>query len=93
MKNYKKLLWPLALIPIWYIVYTNLQTLSDWFVDTVLGLEKGAHFTESLRFFVFEVPKVMMLLTLIIFFRRHYPFVLFGRTHPQNAGRKIDLYR
>jgi uncharacterized membrane protein YraQ (UPF0718 family) len=31
-------------------------------------MTKGAHFTEALRFFVFEFPKVMMLLTLIIFF-------------------------
>jgi hypothetical protein len=30
-------------------------------------LERGAHLTEALRFFVFEFPKVMMLLTLIIF--------------------------
>jgi uncharacterized membrane protein YraQ (UPF0718 family) len=31
-------------------------------------MTKGAHLTEALRFFVFEFPKVMMLLTLIIFF-------------------------
>jgi uncharacterized membrane protein YraQ (UPF0718 family) len=30
-------------------------------------MEKGNHFTESLRFFIFEVPKVLLLLTLIIF--------------------------
>jgi hypothetical protein len=31
-------------------------------------MTKGAHLTEAIRFFVFEFPKVMMLLTLIIFF-------------------------
>jgi uncharacterized protein len=31
-------------------------------------LKKGEHLTEALRFFIFEVPKVLMLLTLIIFF-------------------------
>jgi uncharacterized membrane protein YraQ (UPF0718 family) len=30
-------------------------------------MEPGAHLTESIRFFVFEVPKVMLLLVLIIF--------------------------
>jgi hypothetical protein len=30
-------------------------------------MEIGTHFTESLRFFIFEVPKVLLLLTLIIF--------------------------
>lgn len=50
------------------MVYTNLQPVSDWFVDTVLGMTKGSHLTEALRFFVFEFPKVLMLLVLIIFF-------------------------
>jgi len=58
----------LLLIPVWYLVYRNLQPLTDWFIDTALGLEKGTRFTESLRFFIFEMPKVLMLLTLIIFF-------------------------
>lgn len=31
-------------------------------------MTEGAHLTETLRFFVFEFPKVMLLLTLIIFF-------------------------
>jgi uncharacterized membrane protein YraQ (UPF0718 family) len=42
--------------------------MSDWIIDTQLGLTKGTRFTEALRFFVFEFPKVMLLLTLIIFF-------------------------
>jgi uncharacterized membrane protein YraQ (UPF0718 family) len=33
-----------------------------------LGLQPGTHLTETLRFFIFEVPKVLMLLVLIIFF-------------------------
>ena len=69
MKNIKNTVWlPLALLPIWYIIYHNLQPITDWFIDTVLGLTKGEHITEALRFFVFEFPKVMLLLTLIIFF-------------------------
>ncbi len=58
----------LILLPIWFVVYANLQTLTDWFVDIVLGLTKGAHLTESIRFFIFEFPKVLLLLVLIIFF-------------------------
>ncbi len=69
MKNIKNAIWlPLAFLPIWYIIYHNLQSITDWFIDTVLGMTKGAHITEALRFFVFEFPKVMLLLTLIIFF-------------------------
>jgi len=67
--NNKRKLWlPVLLLPVWYLIYHNLQPVTDWFVDSVLGMEKGAHLTESIRFFIFEVPKVMMLLALIIFF-------------------------
>lgn len=41
--------------------------MADWFINSVLGMTKGEHLTEALRFFVFEFPKVILLLTLIIF--------------------------
>jgi len=69
MKNIKKNIWlPVILLPVWYIIYHNLQPLTNWLIDSVFGMTKGTHITEALRFFVFEFPKVMMLLTLIIFF-------------------------
>jgi uncharacterized protein len=64
----KKIIFPLLLVPIWYLVYRFLQPATDWLIDIVLGLTKGLRFTEALRFFVFEFPKVLLLLTLIIFF-------------------------
>jgi uncharacterized membrane protein YraQ (UPF0718 family) len=69
MKNVKTNIWlPVVLLPVWYFIYHNLQPVTNWLIDSVFGMTKGAHFTEALRFFVFEFPKVMMLLTLIIFF-------------------------
>ncbi len=65
--NRKALLIPLLLLPVWYLLYRNLQPITDFLIDTVFKMEKGTHFTESLRFFIFEVPKVLLLLTLIIF--------------------------
>ena len=56
------------LLPVWFLVYHNLQPLTDWLINTALGMTKGDHLTDALRFFVFEFPKVMLLLTLIIFF-------------------------
>lgn len=56
------------LLPLWYLVYHYLQPFTDWLVDTQLGMTEGTHLTEALRFFIFEFPKVMLLLTLIIFF-------------------------
>jgi len=68
LKINRKILIPLLLLPVWFAIYHYLQPLTDQFIDNVLGLEKGKHLTEALRFFVFEFPKVMLLLTLIIFF-------------------------
>ena len=68
MKSNKNVIIPLVLIPFWYIMYVNLQPVTDWLIDTVLGMTKGSHLTEALRFFIFEFPKVLMLLVLIIFF-------------------------
>jgi len=64
----KNVIIPMILIPVWYVIYVNLQPLTNLITDTVLGLTKGAHLTEALRFFIFEFPKVLMLLVLIIFF-------------------------
>jgi uncharacterized membrane protein YraQ (UPF0718 family) len=61
--------WVILLIILgsWILLYVNLKTISDWITAELLGLTPGAHLTESLRFFIFEVPKVMLLLVLIIF--------------------------
>lgn len=55
------------LLPIWLLLYNYLQTITNWLIDVVFNMPKGFHLTESLRFFVFEFPKVLMLLALIIF--------------------------
>ncbi|ADQ79939.1 permease [Paludibacter propionicigenes WB4] len=68
MKLNKNIIIPIILLPAWYMVYANLQQIADWLVDTVFGMTKGSHITEALRFFIFEFPKVLMLLALIIFF-------------------------
>jgi hypothetical protein len=68
MNNLKTNIWvPVILLPFWYIIYHYLQPGTNWLIDSVLGMPKGAHLTEALRFFIFEFPKVMLLLTLIIF--------------------------
>ncbi len=63
----KGLILPLVLLPLWILLYMNLQPISDFIIDDLIGMTTGAHLTETLRFFIFEVPKVMLLLVLIIF--------------------------
>jgi len=51
----------------WILLYINLNTIADFLIDDVFQLTSDKHLTESIRFFIFEVPKVMLLLVLIIF--------------------------
>jgi uncharacterized membrane protein YraQ (UPF0718 family) len=65
--NSGKIILPLILLPVWLIAYRLLQPATDWLIGIIPGLEKGARLTESIRFFVYEFPKVLLLLVLIIF--------------------------
>jgi uncharacterized membrane protein YraQ (UPF0718 family) len=65
LKN--RILIAALLIPVWILVYTRLQHLSDFIVFRLLGMTPETHLAESVRFFIYEVPKVLMLLVLIIF--------------------------
>jgi hypothetical protein len=64
-----KILWFTGfLIILWIVLYHFLLPLTDFLTLQVLGLQKGIHLTEAIRFFIFEFPKVIMLLALIVFF-------------------------
>ena len=52
---------------IWYIIYKQLEPFSYFFAYSLLGLKQGSHLGEATQFFVYDTPKVMMLLTLIVF--------------------------
>lgn len=57
----------LLLVPVWILLYIYLQEISDFFVFRLFKMTPEAHLTEAIRFFIYEVPKVLMLLVLIIF--------------------------
>jgi uncharacterized protein len=54
-------------LALWYIVYKQLLPFSHFFSYGLLDFEKGSHLGEAIQFFVYDTPKVMMLLTLIVF--------------------------
>lgn len=64
----KKIIQIIILLAAWILLYINLAEITDLLVYNLIGLEKGTHLTESIWFFIFEVPKVMLLLVLIVFF-------------------------
>jgi len=45
-----------------------LQLLADWLTYTVLGLAKTSRLGASVDFFLYDVPKVLILLAVVIFF-------------------------
>ena len=55
----------LALVA-WFLLYWQLQPFSDWVVG-VLPIEPGSHLAEAVTFFIFDTPKVLMLLALVVF--------------------------
>jgi len=57
----------LFFLPLWIAVYFSLNKIIDFLIFDLLGLAKGTHFADAAWFFFFEVPKVLLLLTLIVF--------------------------
>lgn len=51
----------------WILLYNNLERLTDNIVYSMLQLDKEAPLTSAIHFFIYEVPKVLLLLTLIVF--------------------------
>ena len=67
-QNARKYFLYALILPVWYLIYSNLQAVADYITFNLLQMPAGEHLTEAIRFFIFEVPKVLLLLTLIVFF-------------------------
>ena len=51
---------------VWVLAYSHLTDFADVIVR-LLGLERGTHTAEAVHFFFFDTPKVLLLLTGIVF--------------------------
>jgi uncharacterized membrane protein YraQ (UPF0718 family) len=58
---------PILLLPLWILFYISLEKIADLLVFSLIGFIPNTHLTDAVWFFVFEVPKVLLLLTLIVF--------------------------
>ncbi|MGA2172981.1 MAG: permease [Sedimentisphaerales bacterium] len=56
-----------AALLLWGLIYWNLSAFGQWFTFSLLKMPEGGHLSSSIEFFVFETPKVLMLLVLIVF--------------------------
>ncbi len=53
-------------LALWGVVYSQLVPFSEW-VGAILPVEPTSQLGEAIRFFVYDTPKVLMLLTLVVF--------------------------
>lgn len=51
----------------WSAAYAAVKPLSEWLAFRAIGLTPGSHLGESVAFFLYDTPKVLLLLTLIVF--------------------------
>lgn len=51
----------------WWIIYQRLSVFADWFAFTVLHCSPLTRFGSAVDFMIFETPKVLMLLILVVF--------------------------
>ena len=51
----------------WGLVYQGLSPFAKWATHSLFPLSPGTRLTSALEFFLYEAPKVLMLLTLVVF--------------------------
>ena len=51
----------------WLLVWGRLQPFADWLTYEIIGLAPGSRLGESVAFFLYDVPKILMLLGGMIF--------------------------
>jgi uncharacterized membrane protein YraQ (UPF0718 family) len=55
-----------AFVAVWFLIYGQLAPFSEWAVS-LFPLDPNNHAFEALSFFFYDTPKVLMLLTLVVF--------------------------
>ena len=80
----------LALVA-WVAAYASLLPFAD-FVIALFGLTRATHLGEALHFFVYDTPKVLLLLTGVVFVMGViHTFVTPERTRALLAGRRLGI--
>ena len=64
----KRIFFTLGLAVIaWLVAYNIIQPLADWISYSLLGLAPDSHLGESVAFFLYDVPKILLLLSGMVF--------------------------
>jgi uncharacterized protein len=65
--NWRLLLSLLAAGIVWLVAYNVIEPLARWMSYDLLNLARGSQLGESLAFFLYDVPKILLLLSGMIF--------------------------
>jgi uncharacterized protein len=57
----------LAGLTLWALIYRQLLPFANFVTYRLLAIAPGSHLGEAVEFFIYDTPKVLMLLTLIVF--------------------------
>jgi len=50
----------------WWLLYRNLEPFAKWVTYHLAGMAEGSRLASALAFFIFEAPKVLMLLVVVV---------------------------
>ena len=56
-----------AALLVWWLIYQGLSGFARYVTYGVLGLSPGTHLAEAVEFFIYDTPKVLMLLVVVVF--------------------------
>lgn len=59
--------WLLLALPLWVVLYAVNHATSEWLAFRLLGLTPKSHLGEAVAFLFYDTPKVLLLLTLVVF--------------------------
>ncbi len=90
--DYLRLLRPVGLAVLWVVLYSGNASLARWITYGLLGLPEGTRLAESVEFFLYDVPKVLLLLAAVVFgVGVLRTFVTPERTRQVLAGRRESV--
>src|SRR6266536_940138 len=75
----------------WIAAYSAIHPLSQWLTFRVLGLAPGSHLGESVAFFLYDTPKVLLLPLIVFLIAIARSFFTAERTRALLAGRRESV--
>lgn len=73
----------------WIVAYNSIQPLAHWLTYRVIGLQAGSHLGEAVAFFLYDAPKILLLLSGMIFVISTFrSFFSPERTRAMLAGKR-----